>query len=204
MGDVSVHAQLLKQRFSIWFNKSHDRYGTLWSERYKSVLLDGEGSAVKTCAAYVDLNPVRAGLVGDPKDYRFCGYAQAVAGDQSARAGIGRAFPALSWDESQAGYRQILFAWATVRKDGAAGDWNGRSGRRRRPKAVGCLSRRFAVPREILYGRGCWSKAFVAEQLAVYRRQTGRGQRTGPRRLPPVTDWTGLAVLRELRSPAWG
>jgi len=36
-------------------------------------------------AAYIDLNAVRAGLVEDPKDYRFCGYAEAVVGHRRAR-----------------------------------------------------------------------------------------------------------------------
>ena len=73
MGDVSPFMKLVKQRFSIWFNKSHNRYGTLWSERFKSVLVEGNGRVLETMAAYIDLNCVRAGLADDPKDYRFCG-----------------------------------------------------------------------------------------------------------------------------------
>jgi hypothetical protein len=87
MGDLSQYLKLLKQRFSIGFNRHHRRYGTLWSERFKSVLLE-PGTALKAVAAYIDLNCVRAGLVEDPKDYRFCGYAEAVAGKRKARAGI--------------------------------------------------------------------------------------------------------------------
>ena len=40
-------------------------------------------------AAYADLNAVRAGIVKDPKDYRWCGYAEAVAGKRDARRGLG-------------------------------------------------------------------------------------------------------------------
>ena len=39
MGDVSQFMKLLKQRFSVWFNRTHSRYGTLWAERFKSVLV---------------------------------------------------------------------------------------------------------------------------------------------------------------------
>ncbi|MEZ5431159.1 MAG: hypothetical protein R3F31_08270 [Verrucomicrobiales bacterium] len=46
-------------------------------------------AALLTMAAYIDLNPVRAGMVDDPKDYRWCGYAEAVAGGRRARRGLG-------------------------------------------------------------------------------------------------------------------
>ena len=89
MGDVSEFMKAVKQRFSVWYNRNHQRYGTLWAERFKSVLVEGRGNPLQTMAAYIDLNPVRAGLVEDPKDYRFCGYAQAVAGHEVARQGLG-------------------------------------------------------------------------------------------------------------------
>jgi hypothetical protein len=88
MGDVSEYMKTVKQRFSIWFNKSHRRYGTLWADRFKSVLVEGAGSPLQTMAAYIDLNPVRAGIVEDSKDYRFCGYAEAVANEGGAAAGL--------------------------------------------------------------------------------------------------------------------
>jgi len=80
MGDVSEFMKELKQRFSRWYNRKHERFGTLWAERFKSVVVEDQPSSVEAVAAYIDLNPVRAGLVEDPKDYRFCGYAAAVAG----------------------------------------------------------------------------------------------------------------------------
>jgi putative transposase len=88
MGDVSEFMKAVKQRFSVWYNRSHQRYGTLWAERFKSVLVEGKGNPLQTMAAYIDLNPVRAGLVDDPKDYRFCGYAEAVSGLLKAKVGI--------------------------------------------------------------------------------------------------------------------
>ncbi|NBB79310.1 MAG: transposase [Verrucomicrobia bacterium] len=91
MHDLAAFMKTLKQRFSIWYNRNHDgRLGTLWMERYKSVLVQGDGNPLQTMAAYIDLNPVRAGLVDDPKDYRWCGYAEAVAGVKRAQLGIER------------------------------------------------------------------------------------------------------------------
>lgn len=89
MHDLSAFMKTLKQRFSIWYNRNHDgRVGTLWMERFKSVLVQGSGNPLQTMAAYIDLNPVRAGLEDDPKDYRWCGYAEAVAGNQKAQRGL--------------------------------------------------------------------------------------------------------------------
>jgi hypothetical protein len=88
MGDVSQYMKTVKQRFSVWYNRNHNRYGTLWADRFKSVLVEGQGNPLQTMAAYIDLNPVRAGLVEDPKDYRFCGYAEAVAGEVKAKEGL--------------------------------------------------------------------------------------------------------------------
>ena len=88
MWDVSSFMKLVKQRFSQWFNRVHNRKGTLWEERFKSVLVEGAGEALWAMAAYIDLNPVRAGMVSDPKDYRWCGYAEATAGRKAAQDGL--------------------------------------------------------------------------------------------------------------------
>src|SRR5580704_12074311 len=119
MGDVSSYMKLVKQRFSIWFNRSHRRFGTLWSERFKSVLVES-GRALQTMSAYIDLNCVRAGLVEDPKDYRFCGYAEAVAGEMSAQSGLGVVMGNSNWTETQSMYRQMMFATAAEAKEQAA------------------------------------------------------------------------------------
>lgn len=61
----------IKQKFSLFYNKKHGRKGTFWSERFKSVLLES-GETLINCLAYIDLNPVRAGMVSRPEDYRWC------------------------------------------------------------------------------------------------------------------------------------
>ena len=80
MWDVSWFMKMLKQRFSQWFNKRANRKGTLWEERFRSVLVEGAGPALATIAAYIDLNPVRASMVSDPKDYRWSSYGEAAGG----------------------------------------------------------------------------------------------------------------------------
>ena len=56
------------------FNRRHGRSGTLWEGRYRSTLLEGERYLL-ACMAYIDLNPVRAGLVAAPADYPWSSYA---------------------------------------------------------------------------------------------------------------------------------
>ncbi len=85
--DVSSFLLSLKQQFTVWFNRKHKREGTLWEERFKSTIVQG-GVAVAEMAAYIDLNPVRAGLVSDPKDYWWSGYGRAVRGDAVAQARV--------------------------------------------------------------------------------------------------------------------
>ena len=92
MFDVSVFMRELKQRFTQWYNKKHQRKGPLWDDRFKSVLLENDETVLLTMAAYIDLNPVRAGLVNDPKDYRWSGYGEAVAGNALRRCGLMRVF----------------------------------------------------------------------------------------------------------------
>ena len=88
MWDVSAYLKLLKQRFTQWFNRWHRRKGTLWEERFKSVWVEGSRDSLARVAAYIDLNPIRARLAEDPKDYRWSGYAAAVAGLRVAKEGI--------------------------------------------------------------------------------------------------------------------
>jgi putative transposase len=115
--DVSIYMKELKGRFAQWYNRRHHRYGVLWAERFKSVLIE-EGQALSAVAAYIDLNPLRAGLCDDPKDYRYCGYAEAIA-KTSAQAKLGlREALGLSrespWRETCREYRKLLFQTGTA------------------------------------------------------------------------------------------
>jgi len=208
MGDVSQFMKLLKQRFSVWFNRSHNRYGTLWSERFKSVLVEGTSGVMRTMAAYIDLNAVRAGIVADPKDYRFCGYGEAVAGNQRARDGLALIIdhrnPA--WDEVQSAYRKTQFGKGASPKRRNASQIDFREfnqvmknqGRLPLAAVLRCKIRYFTD------GAVLGSQAFVQEHLAHYQRLTGRRERTQPRPIPRITDWGDLSTLRGLRKQAFG
>jgi putative transposase len=110
--DLSLFVKEIKERFSRWFNKRRGRRGTLWMDRFKSVLVEGKGEPLRTMAAYIDLNPVRAGLVKDPKDYRWCGYAEALGSSRRAQRGLCKALgkPVDGWQSAgaAAAYRSLL------------------------------------------------------------------------------------------------
>ena len=114
MGNLSIFMQELKGRYTRWYNATHDRKGTLWSERFRSIVVENAPEVVATVAAYIDLNPVRAAIVEDPKDYRWCSYAEAVAGGKDARNGILSFALSKGWKAAQAEYRERLFVKAGV------------------------------------------------------------------------------------------
>ncbi len=122
MHSLSEFFKGMLQRFTCWFNREHERRGTLWESRFRSVIVE-DGLAARTMAAYIDLNPVRAGMVEDPADYRWSSYGEAVGGGRGAKkaqAGLVRALYSFgsrevtmrSWSQGGVGkeYRKILIS----------------------------------------------------------------------------------------------
>lgn len=70
---VPLMMQGLGRSYVRYFNSQHARTGTLWEGRYKSTLIQPERYLL-ACMVYMDLNPVRAGLVADPADYPWSSY----------------------------------------------------------------------------------------------------------------------------------
>lgn len=62
--------QHIGRRYVQYFNFCYRRSGTLWEGRYKASLVDTE-TYVLTCYRYIEMNPVRAGMVANPADYRW-------------------------------------------------------------------------------------------------------------------------------------
>jgi putative transposase len=71
--------QSLGRRYVHYVNASYRRTGTLWEGRYRASLIDSE-SYLLACCRYIELNPVRAGLVTHPKDYPWSSYAAQALG----------------------------------------------------------------------------------------------------------------------------
>jgi len=75
--DISFVVGNFEQRFVQWYNKRMDRLGSLFN-RFDSVIIGGKHS-LAVLMAYTTLNPVRVGMVTDPAEYHWCGYAKRVA-----------------------------------------------------------------------------------------------------------------------------
>jgi len=201
MGDVSVFMKELKQRFSKWYNKQHNRFGTLWAERFRSLLVEDQPGPVQAVAAYVDLNPVRAGLVTDPKDYRWSGYGEAVAGQELGRRGLASFHPSGDWTSVGAAYRQVLVVKA------------GRTGHSNKVAIDPALIRQeLAKGGELTLGEVLrlrvryftdgvvlGSRNYVNEVFAEFRNRFGPRRETGARPLRGLVALRHLATLRDLR-----
>jgi REP element-mobilizing transposase RayT len=214
MHDLSEFMKTVKQRFSIWYNRNHgNRRGTLWMERFKSVLVQGAGNPLQTMAAYIDLNPVRAGLVADPKDYRFCGYAEAVAGRARARRGIQAIWAAyadgasrrnVSVPVAQQMHRELMFGKRA--SDPGISETSRREALRVLQQTQGRLPKAAVLRCRVRYftdGAILGSAEFVRGLAADW--QAARGRRYPPK-VNPVTgaDWGDLAVIQALRRRVFG
>jgi hypothetical protein len=212
MYDLSEFVKTLKQRFSQSYNRRHGRRGTLWEERFKSIVIQSpctDNQALWAVAAYIDLNAVRAGIVQDPKDHRFCGYGEAVGGSHLARQGIGSIFPDLDpsgrWRIVSKKYRKLLYV---------SGEAQGLSetGRPTRPgidppKVKAVLDTGGALPlNELLRCRVRYftdgvvlgSRSYVDEVFGRYRERFGYKRKTGARSMKGIEGWR-LCTARRLR-----
>jgi putative transposase len=201
MGDVSAFMKTLKQRFSLWYNRTHGRFGTLWASRFKSVLVEGSRRALMTVAAYIDLNPVRAGLVEDPADYRWCGYGEAMGGQPEARAGLQRIWgeAAEDWKTTVEKYRCFLFG---IGSGGAAEKL-----KIPRARALAVMAEGGTVsPAEALRCRvryftagGVFGSARFVRQWLESDPNRALKKRPGEPHAMRGADWEGLTVARGLR-----
>jgi len=208
MYDVSEFMSTLKQRFSIWYNQNNGRVGTLWEQRFKSVLVEGTENALLTMATYIDLNPIRAGMVKDPKDYRYSGYGEAVAGVGLAREGLGLVMQSVEqatvWGQVNHLYRRMLYEQGeeVVSENGRIV----RRGFKREEveqvlKAGGRLALPDALRCRVRYftdGVVLGSQEYVEKVFKRHRKEFGLKRQTGARKMKHA-EWSGLCTMRALR-----
>jgi putative transposase len=192
-----------KQSFSRWFNKTHGRQGYFWGERFKSVLVEN-GDTLVNLLAYVDLNPVRAGLVNRPEDYRWCslGYhLQAGNSEGLLSLDLGLA-PFGTLDEGQRlrAYRKYVYEVGSLPGDKGAGipeevvqQEEERGFEIGAAHRLGCRIRYFTDSGVI------GTQAFVAQCCRRFGGHLAHRRDIKPHRVP---DLDGVFSLKRLRKPA--
>ncbi|MFV0338391.1 MAG: hypothetical protein ACK5LK_09150, partial [Chthoniobacterales bacterium] len=186
----------------------------LWEDRFKSVLVEGSDEALMTVAAYIELNSVRAGLVEDPKGYRWCGYAEAVAGGVLAKKGLCRLLDQTSygtnrkvnWGGVSRRYRRLLFEHGEERSYDTGDAREKRRGiARKRVKEViasgGKLSVTEVLRCRVRYfcdGAVFGGKTFVEKIFKTNRERYGPKRKSGARGMRGA-DWGELRTLRDLQ-----
>jgi putative transposase len=108
-GGIGRLMQALGRRYVRHFNDRYQRTGTLWEGRYRAGPVDGEAYLLR-CHRYIELNPVRAGMVAVPGDYRWSSYVGNALGEDDSLLTPHAAYFALGADsdERQRAYRDLV------------------------------------------------------------------------------------------------
>ncbi len=106
--------QALNGGYTRRFNRRHGRRGTIWEGRYHASLVDTERYLL-ACSRYIELNPVRAGLVAGPGDFRWSSYAANALGRADPMVTPHPVYLELATDPAgrQAEYRALVEAGLT-------------------------------------------------------------------------------------------
>lgn len=80
--DLSIVMHRLQSAYARIFSKKNEHVGHVWQSRFKSVLIDSD-AYLFACGNYVEMNPVRAGLVDDPRDWKWTSYRYYAFGEQN-------------------------------------------------------------------------------------------------------------------------
>lgn len=106
---VAAMMQAIGRRYVPWVNARRNRTGTLWEGRFKSSIIDSE-RYLMTCARYIELNPVRAGMVSTPRLYRWSSYRHNAHGEEDDAITPHQAYGALgsTWSERRTAYRGLF------------------------------------------------------------------------------------------------
>ena len=208
MWDLSAFMKAVKHGFSVWFNKRNERTGYLWEERFKSVLVE-DGHGARMVAAYIDLNPVRAGVVRDPADYRWSGYSEALSGKRKAREGLRQVMLEMELARSSAtvalkeieDWRNVLAAYQAI----LAGDEPAGPGPRAAARGRARISEGELLQRRVRYFVDGWvigSQGFIDGVFQLSRSRFGARRKSGARKFAGAE--TSLRSMRSLKVAPFG
>ncbi|NCD32412.1 MAG: hypothetical protein EOL87_03230 [Spartobacteria bacterium] len=206
MHDISEFMKQVKQRFSRWYNRLNGRKGSLWDARFKSVVVE-QGTPLRVVSAYIEMNPVRAGMVDEPGTYDFCGLGDAIRGSEMARRGIRRVAESImadgaDWEKVAVCYLERVLMYGDDRlqperlrvKDEAL------RGKLARKEQLTDFERLLCRCRYFTDGRVIGYRAFVEEYYCENRAHFGPKRETGARKVKG--GWRNIYAVRDLLD--WG
>ncbi len=108
---LSLTIQALGREYVRYINRRYKRSGTLWEGRFKSALIESERYFL-TCCRYIELNPVRAGMVSVPGEYLWSSYHSNAFGQNDPCVSPHRLYMALgkTKEACQENYRALFRA----------------------------------------------------------------------------------------------
>jgi putative transposase len=108
-GGIGYVMQDIGRRYVKYFNRARERTGGLWEGRYRATLIGSERYLL-ACYRYIELNPVRAGLVAHPRQYRWSSYRANGLGERDPLIVTHERYDALGMDDAtrQAAYRALF------------------------------------------------------------------------------------------------
>ena len=86
--------------YAQYYKKRFKHIGHFWQDRYKSIIISKDDYLL-ACGSYVELNPVRAGIVEDPKDYKWSSYNVYAYGKKDFIADEHSIYKGLSRNEAE-------------------------------------------------------------------------------------------------------
>lgn len=112
---VSKMMQMIGRHYVRYFNYTYKRTGTLWEGRFKSCVVDAE-QYLLVCQRYIELNPVRAGMVDSPSDYVWSSYQSNGLGKKVSFWSPHQIYKRLGAEESNRlkAYRELFTAHVGV------------------------------------------------------------------------------------------
>ncbi len=197
---LSDYVKDIKQTFSRYYNRKKRRKGTLWGERFKSVIAY-KGSTVTHCLAYIDLNAVRAGIVKRPENYRWCSIGYHLqTGNRDGFLSLDFGLAEFGVDDQRLKqYREYLYHAGAIDKRGKAkiskkalseeisGDFELNRIRRFRSRT------RYFTDSGII-----GSKAFVSETYAVFKDRFFDSRERVPKRVKEIDGMYSMKRLTEV------
>ena len=193
----------IKQGFTRYYNRKYNRKGYFWGERFKSMIVQ-DGKTLVNLLSYVDLNPIRAGIVRKPEDYKWCSLGYHL---QTGNKGelLSADFGLREWDELDSEeivrtYREFVYETGAVDAGkGAVIDQKVVDRERKRQYAISRADRFRYRSRYFTDAGIIGSKEFVGEVFDRVKHLLGS---KNDRTFTPVSGFEGMYSMKRLSRPA--